>query len=151
MNKKVDCLLKVLGILGCKASMKQRGEILEALQELQKGKTMNAELNEREQRPDRPPNHDLPASTKIWQGRMPHPVQSDGHCPCRLVRYYTWALRRTATQLEWQAEPQYVFEASVTRDSMGGWKWEAQDFTDLPAEFFGEVLEAFERVRRLDE
>lgn len=100
--------------------------------------------------PHRPPEYALPASTNIWQGRMPHPLQSEGHCPCRVVRYYAWVLRRTATQLEWQAEPEYVFEASVTRDHMGGRKWEPRDFTDLPAEFFGEALEEFERLRTVD-
>lgn len=151
MNAKVDCLLKVLGILGCKASLEQRVAILEALQELQKGKTMSDEKAEQEQILNRPPEHELPASTKLWQGRMPRPTQLDGHCPCRVVRYYTWVLRRGEIHLKWHAEPEYVFEASVTRDHMGGWKWEPLDFTGLPAEFFAEALEAFERARKTDD
>lgn len=91
--------------------------------------------------PKCPPQNELPPSEIVWQGRVRH---LGDYRPCRIVLRYGWTLFAKAES--WEVVPEYVFERADTKDAMGNPRYETQPKTDIPDQFFAEVLHAFQRV-----
>lgn len=100
-----------------------------------------SEKKEQKQAPKCPPQHELPASECVWQGRVP---ALGDYRPCRIVLRYAW--KRYAAMDEWEAESEYLYERADTKDAMGNPRYETQPKTDIPDHFFAEVLHAFRKV-----
>lgn len=99
---------------------------------------MSGNKGEQKQAPKCPAQNELPPSEVVWQGRISH---LGDYCPCRIVLEYCWRLCAKAES--WVAEAEYVFECAYGSDAMHNPRWETQPKTDIPNEFFGDVLDAF--------
>lgn len=104
-------------------------------------------MSDKQKAPKAPPQSDLPTSELIWEGTFRH--LGDGireRRPCRVVLTYGWTLH--AGSKEWEAVPKYEFERATTRDLLGVPRFETTPLTELPAEFFVDVIAAFHAQNR---